>query len=108
MPIYVPCRLNPKRTKSFPPPLSELVLHPPRITDLRHGHDLDHETGPPREVLRALALPRLGVVLLPREARVLPAAEDGVDDVLAQARVQVRRRFLVRARLGGDFLGRHC
>lgn len=50
-----------------------------------HGHELDDQARPAREVLRALALARLGVVLLPREARLLPAVVDRVDKVLAKA-----------------------
>lgn len=69
-----------------------------------HGHDLDDKTGPARKVLGALAGARLGVVLLPREARLGPGLVDGLDEVLAQARVQVSGLGLVRAFLFGGIL----
>lgn len=69
-----------------------------------HGHDLDHQTGPARKVLGALAGTRLGVVLLPCEARVDPGLVDGFDEVLAQARVQVSGLGLVGAFLLGGVL----
>lgn len=69
-----------------------------------HGHDLDHQTGPASKVLRPLALARLGVVLFPREARLLPALVHRVDNVSAQTAVQVPGRLLVRAVLGCNVL----
>ena len=76
---------------------------------MRHGHDLDHQARPPRKVLGALAFACLGVVLLPCKARLLPASVDGIDDVLAQPRVQITRRLLEGAILGGEALrfGQH-
>lgn len=75
-----------------------------RLAGLLHGHELDDEAGPAGEVLRPLALARLGVVLLPGEARVLPALVDRVDEVLAQAGEEVGGLGLVGAVLGGDVL----
>jgi hypothetical protein len=75
-----------------------------QIAHIRHSHDLDHQTGPPREVLRPLPLAGLGVILLPREARLLPVVVDRVDDVLAQTGVQVLSRLLVGTGFGCDFL----
>lgn len=75
---------------------------------IRHGHDLDDQTRPPRKVLRALTSARLGVVLLPGKTRFLPGLVDGVDEVLAQARVQVLGFGLVGARLGSDVLENRC
>lgn len=71
-----------------------------------HGHNLDHQTRPARKVLVALSRARLRVVLLPREARFLPALEDGVDEVLAQANVQLAGLFAVRTALRGKVLRR--
>ena len=87
------------------PPL-ELVAHAPgRLAlEVGHRHDLDDEAGPAGKVLRALAGARRGVVLLPREARGGPAVVDRVDDVAAEARVQVAGDGLVQAGLGGDVL----
>ncbi len=69
-------------------------------TQIRHSHDLDHQARPAGEVLRPLALARLGVVLFPREARLFPALVYRVDDILAQARVQVGGPLLVGPVLG--------
>lgn len=74
---------------------SQLVTHVAGAPEVLHGHDLDHQAGPAGEVLRALALARLGVVLLPGEPRVDPALVDGLDEVLAQAAVEVRGPGLV-------------
>lgn len=64
-----------------------------------HGHDLDNQTGPARKMLRALAGAGLRVVLLPCKPGFQPGLVDGVDEVLAQARVQVLGLGLV-----GSFL----
>lgn len=77
------------------PPSSQLILDVTTAAQVRHSHDLDDQTRPAREVLRALALARLRVVLLPGEARLLPTLEDGVDEILAQARVEVSGLGLV-------------
>ncbi|KAG7125085.1 hypothetical protein HYQ46_010577 [Verticillium longisporum] len=84
----------------------ELVLGPAALAEVLHGHNLDDEARPAGKVLRALALARLGVVLLPGEAGRLPALEDGVDEVRAEARVDVPGALLEGALLGGDVLAR--
>lgn len=66
-------------------------------TQIRHPHDLNDKTRPAREMLRALPLARLRIILLPREARLLPALEYCLDEVEAKARVQVFGFFLVWA-----------
>ncbi len=71
-----------------------------------HGHNLDHQTRPAGKMLRALPRARLRIVLLPRVARLLPAVVHGVDQVLAQANVQVARLLAVRAALRGKVLCR--
>lgn len=75
--------------------------------EVLHGHDLDHQAGPASEVLRALARARLGVVLLPCEARLLPALVDGVDEVLAQAGVEVLGLGLVWTASGCNVLEKY-
>lgn len=69
-----------------------------------HGHDFDDQTRPACKVLGALAGTGLGVVLLPCEARLGPGLVDGLDEVLAQARVQVPGFGLVRTFLLGGIL----
>lgn len=55
-------------------------------------------------MLSALASTRLRVVLLPREARLLPALEHGIDQIRAQLVVQASGLTLERTLLGSDFL----
>lgn len=69
-----------------------------------HGHDFHHQTRPAREVLRPLALACLRVVLLPREARLLPALEDRVDEVGTKLRVELAGLGLVGAVVRRDIL----
>lgn len=90
---------NPRliRNKNLVLPPSQLIAHVAGPPEVLHGHDLDHQAGPAREVLRALALARLGVVLLPGEAGIDPALVDGLDEVLPQAAVEVRGPGLVGA-----------
>ena len=76
----------------------------PLALEILHCHDFDHEAGPPGKVLRALALARFRVVLLPCEARLLPALVDRVDHVAAQARVQVPGSRPMRPVLSCHFL----
>jgi hypothetical protein len=60
-----------------------LQLIPHRLpTQIRHRHDLDHQARPASKMLRTLALARLRIILLPREARLLPALIHRVDEVL--------------------------
>jgi len=54
------------------------------FTQIRHSHNLNNQTSPTSEVLRALTLARLGVVLFPSKARLLPALVHGIDQVLAE------------------------
>lgn len=66
-------------------------------SEIRHGHDLDHERGPAGEMLGALAGARFGVVLLPGEAGAVPLAEDVLDHVEAQSAVHPAGLGLMRA-----------
>lgn len=85
--------------------LSQLVLHMTAgTTEVLHRHDLHNQTRPARKVLRALALARLRIILLPREARLLPALVDGADEILTQAAVEILGLGLIWTRLCGDIL----
>lgn len=73
--------------------------------EIRHAHNLHHQTGPAREMLGPLALAGFGVVLLPREASTLPFVEDGAHEVGAERGVQLCCSGLVRGGgSGGDGL----
>lgn len=52
-------------------------------------HNLHHQAGPAREMLRALSLTSIRIVLFPREARLLPALIDGLNQVLAELAVKL-------------------
>ena len=67
---------------------------PPSGDQVRHGHDLDNQTRPSSKVLGSLAAARLGVVLLPSKARLLPAVVHGVDKGATKAAVEVGGRSL--------------
>jgi hypothetical protein len=62
---------------------------PRALSQRRHAHKLNHQARPASKVLRSLAPSRLWVVLLPREARLLPRVEDRIYEVLAEAGVQI-------------------
>lgn len=74
------------------------------LAQIIHGHNLHHQARPAREVLRPLAPAGLRVVLLPREARLLPALVDRVDEVGAELRVELPRAGLVGALVRRDVL----
>lgn len=74
------------------------------LARLLHGHQLDDQARPAGEVLRALALAGLRIVLLPGEARLLPALVDSVDQVLAQTGEEVCGLGLVGTILAGSVL----
>lgn len=56
----------------------------PLLLQIRHIHHLHHQTRPPGEMLRSLALPALGVILLPREAGPLPLAKHVLHQIRAE------------------------
>lgn len=60
----------------------------PQTRHRRHRHNLHHQTRPTREMLRALALARLGAILFPRETGAGPFGEDGADEVAAEVCVE--------------------
>lgn len=63
-------------------PHSSLFSTNTTTTDIRHGHNLDHQTRPTGKMLRTLSLSRLGVILFPRESRFLPRIVHGIDQIL--------------------------
>lgn len=58
---------------------SQLISDMHSLVQRLHRHNLHHQARPAGEMLRALTSPRLGVVLLPREARLLPALVDRIN-----------------------------
>ena len=71
---------------------------------IRHHHNFNHQTGPPREMLRSLSSARLGVILLPREARLFPLIEDVIHEVFPESGVDSGGLRFVRAGLGCNVL----
>lgn len=69
---------------------------PPGSGQILHGHDLHYQTGPACEMLGALPLTRVGIILLPRVSCALPLAEDVIDHVLTEGRIQLPGLGLVR------------
>ena len=73
-------------------------------TQIRHCHNLHHQTRPAREMLRSLASARFRVILLPREARSFPFVEDVFDKIFPERGVNVDGLRFVVARLNCDVL----
>lgn len=73
-------------------------------TQIRHRHNLNHQTRPARKMLRSLPLPCFRIILLPREACSFPFIEDIFDEVLAKRRVDFGGLRFVGARLRCDVL----
>lgn len=69
-----------------------------------HRHNLHHQARPAGEMLGALASARLRIVLLPREARLLPAVVDRINQIRAQLVIQTPGLALERTLLGANFL----
>lgn len=69
-----------------------------------HRHNLHHQTRPASEMLGALTSARLRIVLLPCEARLLPALEDCVNQIRTQLIIQTPGLALEWAFLSADFL----
>ncbi len=51
---------------------------------VRHDHDLDHQTSPTREMLRALSRPRLRIILFPCESCPLPLTVNILDKIFTE------------------------
>ena len=100
-PSTIHTRTHPLLYPFFTLPHSQLILASPLavLAEVVHGHDLDDEAGPAREVLRALSAARLRVVLLPREPGLRPALVHRLHQVPAQPRIQATGLRLVGALL---------
>ena len=80
-------------------------MHDPLASvQVRHRHDLDHETCPPREMLRSLSSACLRVILFPCEARLFPLIEDVIHEVFPKSGVDFGGLGFVWARLGSNVL----
>jgi len=77
---------------------------PALTTQIRHSHNLDHQTRPAREMLRALSFTRLGVILFPRKARVLPTLINSIDQIVAEFGVDFRCASTMGTGLSRDVL----
>jgi hypothetical protein len=77
---------------------------PTLTTQIRHSHNLDHQTRPAREMLRALSFTRLGVILFPRKTRFLPTLIDSIDQVVAKFGVDFGCASTMRTGLSRDVL----
>ena len=75
-----------------------------RSVQIRHRHNLDHQTRPSREMLRSLSSACLGVILLPGEARLFPLIEDVVHKIFPESDVDFGGLRFVWSRLGCDVL----
>jgi hypothetical protein len=74
----------------------QLIVPSTSFTQIRHGHDLDHEAGPTGEVLRPLAFTCLGIILFPSEASPLPLREHVLHDVLTELGIDLSGTLLMR------------
>lgn len=70
---------------------------PLRTAQIRHAHDLHHQTSPAGEMLRTLSPARLGIVLLPSKARLLPLLIHISNQVDTQLGIEVKGFVLVGA-----------
>lgn len=86
-------------------PNLEFIM-PALTTQIRHSHNLDHQTRPARKMLRALPFTRLGVILFPRKARLLPTLINSIDQVIAKFRVDFGCASTVGTGLSRDVLER--
>jgi hypothetical protein len=88
---------------SFPIRCLQLVSLP-LSTQVRHSHDLDHQTRPASEMLCPLSLASLGIVLLPCEARLFPALVHSVNKIPSELGIQLGCACLVWSLLLSNFL----
>ena len=87
--------------------ISQLPMHHPLPpTQIRHRHNLHHQTRPTGKMLRSLPSARFGVILLPRKARSFPLIEDVFDEVDAKGGVDIGGLGFVGAGLDCDVLDR--
>lgn len=74
-------------------------------SDFRHSHNLNDQTGPASKMLRPLSLACRRIILLPCEARILPAFKHSLDEILSEFGVNLCCAGLLWAGSGGDGLG---
>lgn len=67
--------------------MSSALNLPSTTTQIRHPHDLHHQTRPAREMLRPLSFARLRIILFPSKASLPPGVVDGLDEVEAESAV---------------------
>jgi hypothetical protein len=92
------------RLRHQPNSHSQLISNVHSLVQRLHRHNLHHQARPASEMLRALTSTRLRVVLLPREARLLPALVDRINQICAQLVIQNPGLALERTLLGANFL----
>jgi hypothetical protein len=62
-------------------------MHPAILPQRRHPHNLNHQARPPRKMLRALPLTRLGVILLPCKPSLRPGFENSLYEIVSETAV---------------------
>lgn len=66
------------------------------FAQIRHNHEIYHEAGPTRKVLRALTMTGLGIVLFPGEASPFPLPIDILYQVSSKLHINLPGLLLVR------------
>lgn len=77
---------------------------PAAALQIRHRHNLNHQTRPASKMLRSLPRARFRVILLPREARSFPFVEDVFDEVFPKGIVDAGGLGFMGAGLDCDVL----
>ena len=75
-----------------------------RSVQVRHRHNLNHQTCPACEMLRSLSSASLRVILFPREARLFPLIEDVINEIFPESDVDFSGLSFVWSRLGCNVL----
>ena len=78
--------------------------NPPTTAQIRHRHNLNHQTRPSGEMLRSLSSPRFRIILLPREARSFPFIKHVLHEIFAERAVDVGGLRFVGTGLGCNVL----
>lgn len=78
--------------------LSPLLRLKSPSTQIRHPHNLNHQTCPPSEMLSSLSHSRFRIILFPRKSCFLPTIIDRLDKIQSKFRVEIFRFFLVGTR----------
>ena len=74
------------------------------LPQIRHRHNLHHQTGPAGEMLRSLPSARFRIILLPREARPFPFVKHVFHKVFPKRCVNLGGLRSVRTGLGCNVL----